>query len=193
MPAPIEAKVFADKNTVAVARALLGKLLVRARPDGAVERHRIVEVEAYHGERDRACHASRGRTPRTEVMFGPAGVWYVYLCYGVHELLNLVTGPEGHPAAVLIRGLETVSGPGRLTRHLGIDRSFNARQATPATGLWLEEDDVRVRPRDVVATPRIGVDYAGPTWAAKKWRFVISTTSSTVIASRPASRRRTRT
>lgn len=191
MAGPIEAKVFADKNTVAVARALLGKLLVRARAEGPPARHRIVEVEAYHGQRDRACHAARGRTVRTEVMFGPSGVWYVYLCYGMHELLNLVTGPEGHAAAVLIRGLEGVSGPGRLTRRLGIDRSFNARPASFETGLWLEDDGFRPRPADVQATPRIGVDYAGPYWAARRWRFVLASTVSTESASRPAGSRRT--
>lgn len=193
MPAPIEAKVFANENTVAMARFVLGKLLVRAYADGRVERERIVEVEAYHGERDRACHAARGRTARTEVMFGPPGTWYVYLCYGMHELLNLVTGPEGHAAAVLIRGLAGVSGPGRLTRRLGINRAFNGQLAIPETGLWLEDDGVRPRPRDVLATPRIGVDYAGPYWAARKWRFVLATTSSSVIAATSAPLRSTRT
>jgi DNA-3-methyladenine glycosylase len=183
MPAAIEAKVFQDKNTVAIARNLLGKLLVRAQADGTVERRRIVEVEAYHGTEDLACHAARGRTARTEVMFAPGGVWYVYLCYGIHELLNLVTGPADHPAAVLIRGVDTVSGPGRLTRALGIDRRLNGRPAEPASGLWLEDDGFFVARRRIVATPRIGVDYAGPVWSAKKWRFTIASTS---VTSRPA-------
>lgn len=179
MPAAIEAKVFQDKNTVAIARNLLGKLLVRARPDGTAERRRIVELEAYHGTEDLACHAARGRTARTETMFAPGGVWYVYLCYGIHELLNLVTGPAEHPAAVLIRGVDTVSGPGRLTRALGIDRRLNGRPAAPASGLWLEDDGFVVARSRILATPRIGVDYAGPVWSAKKWRFTIASTSAT--------------
>lgn len=189
MPAAIEAKVFQDKNTVAIARNLLGKLLVRARPDGTAERRRIVEVEAYHGTEDLACHAARGRTARTETMFAPGGVWYVYLCYGIHELLNLVTGPADHPAAVLIRGVDTISGPGRLTRALGIDRRLNGRPAAPVSGLWLEDDGFVVARRRIVATPRIGVDYAGPVWSAKKWRFTIASTSATARPVRSGLRR----
>lgn len=171
MPAVIEAKLFQSKNTVALARGLLGRLLVAAGPDGVVRRARICEVEAYEGESDLACHASKGRTRRTEVMYGAGGVWYVYLCYGVHEMLNLVTGPAGRPSAVLIRGVEGLSGPGRLTRALGIDRRYNAQPAAPGAGLWLEDDGGRIPGRDIIATPRIGVDYAGPVWAAKPWRF----------------------
>lgn len=191
MPAPIEAKVFQNKNTVAVARSLLGKLLVRAGGADGEIRARITEVEAYHGATDLACHASRGRTPRTAVMFTPGGVWYVYLCYGVHELLNLVTGPADHPAAVLIRGLDGVAGPGRLTRRLGIDRRLNGLPAAASSGLWLEDDGYRPSAAKVVATPRIGVDYAGPVWSAKKWRFVLSSTSSRERTPRLAPRRTT--
>ncbi|HEY9249401.1 MAG TPA: DNA-3-methyladenine glycosylase [Rariglobus sp.] len=171
MSVAIEAKVVQAKNTVALARRLLGKVLVAAGPDGVGRRGRICEVEAYHGEGDLACHASKGRTRRTEVMYAGGGTWYVYLCYGVHEMLNLVTGPEGHPSAILIRGLEGVAGPGRLTRLFGIDRRFNGKPAEPGTGLWLEDDGFRVPPRKIVATPRIGVAYAGPVWSAKPWRF----------------------
>lgn len=132
---------------------------------------RICETEAYGDENDLACHASRGRTPRTEVMYADGGIWYVYLCYGMHEMLNLVTGPAGRPSAVLIRGLDGVSGPGRLTRFLGIDRRFNGRPASRETGLWLEDDGLVVPRGAIIATPRIGVDYAGPVWAPKPWRF----------------------
>lgn len=172
MSAPMESNVFLAKNTVSLARRLLGKLLVTAGPDGVARRGRICEVEAYEGEDDLACHASKGRTSRTEVMYAAGGVWYVYLCYGVHEMLNLVTGPEGRPSAVLIRGVEGVVGPGRLTRAFGIDRRFNGRPAAPGEGLWLEDDGFCVPSRQILATPRIGVDYAGPLWAAKPWRFV---------------------
>lgn len=167
----IEAKELLAQNTVALARWLLGKQLVRRLPDGPEVRRRIVETEAYDGERDRACHACRGRTPRTGVMYETAGVWYVYLCYGVHEMLNLVAGPEGWPAAVLIRGVEGAVGPGRLTRALAIGRSLNGRPAAPEAGLWLEDDGVAVPRRAIVSGPRVGVAYAGPVWAAKPWRF----------------------
>jgi DNA-3-methyladenine glycosylase len=105
-------------------------------------------------------------------MFHAGGTWYVYLCYGMHEMLNLVTGPREHPAAVLIRGVEGWVGPGRLTRGLGIDRRFNARPATRATGLWIEDDGIAPAAAEVRATPRIGVDGAGTEWAGKPWRFV---------------------
>ena len=131
----------------------------------------ITEVEAYDGERDLACHARVGRTRRTAVMYGPGGVWYVYLCYGVHEMLNLVVGPRDWPAAVLIRGVEGCHGPGRVTRALGIDRRLNGVAATETGELWIEDRGVRVPRRLVRATPRVGVDYAGPIWARKPWRF----------------------
>lgn len=175
MPRAIAASEVQGRNTVALARWLLGKLLVVAGPPGTAPRRlRIRETEAYHGPADRANHARRGRTPRTAVMFAPGGVWYVYLCYGVHEMLNLVTGPDGWPAAVLIRGVEGVSGPGRLTATLGLDRSFNGRPAAPVAGLWIEEDGCVVPRRAILATPRIGVASAGPVWAAKPWRFVLA-------------------
>jgi DNA-3-methyladenine glycosylase len=135
--------------------------------------HLITEVEAYDGERDLACHASKGRTKRTEVMYQPGGIWYVYLCYGVHEMLNLVTGPRDYPAAVLIRAVNGVSGPGRLTRHLQVDRQLNGRPAHPESGLHLADTGVVVPARHIRAGPRIGVDYAGPVWSRKPWRFTL--------------------
>ena len=183
MCAAIEAKVLQAKNTVVLARWLLGKVLAVTDSDGRARRVRICETEAYHGESDLACHAAKGRTARTEVMFAAGGVWYVYLCYGVHEMLNLVTGPSGQPSAILIRGVEGIVGPGRVTRALGIDRRFNARAADEATGLWLEDDGFAVPRRAITATPRIGVAYAGPVWAAKPWRFFYT---PTISAGRPA-------
>lgn len=171
MSALIEAKLVQSENTVVLARWLLGKVLLTTRANGGLRRVRICEVEAYHGEEDAACHASKGRTARTEVLYAAGGVWYVYLCYGLHEMLNLVTGPAGRPSAILIRGVEGITGPGRLTRALGINRCVNGRPAEPATGLWLEDDGFVVPPRGIVASPRVGVDYAGPVWAAKPWRF----------------------
>ncbi|HEY8993139.1 MAG TPA: DNA-3-methyladenine glycosylase [Lacunisphaera sp.] len=171
MARAIKPEELQDKNTVAIARWLLGKVLVRTMPDGETSRHVITEVEAYHGESDLACHASKGRTKRTEVMYKSGGRWYVYLCYGVHEMLNLVTGPADHPSAILIRGLDTVSGPGRLTKRLGIGRELNGALADSASGLHLEDEGVIIPRRRIKAGPRIGVDYAGPVWAAKPWRF----------------------
>lgn len=163
---------FDSCDTVALARELLGKYLV-VRLDDQVVSHMITEVEAYDGPEDLACHASKGRTQRTEPLFGPAGCWYVYLCYGIHEMLNLVTGPVDYPAAILIRGLDVVSGPGRLTKQLGIDRRFNSKPAASFTGMWLEDRGVRIDEAQVQATPRIGIDYAGEDWANRPYRFVV--------------------
>lgn len=161
-----------SKRTVSFARELLGKVLVRTTPAGRSQ-WVIVETEAYVGAHDLACHASKGRTPRTEVMFGAGGIWYVYLCYGVHEMLNLVTGPAEHPAAILLRGVEGAIGPGRLTKRLAITRALNGQPASPASGLHLEDHGILAPTRHVITGPRVGVDYAGPIWAAKPWRFRI--------------------
>lgn len=168
----LSARTLQTHSTPAVAKKLLGKLLVRKWPDGRISRHRITEVEAYHGERDLACHASKGRTKRTEVLYRAGGVWYVYLCYGIHEMLNVVTGPAEHPSAVLIRGVEGIEGPGSVTKQLGIDRRLNTLPVARGSGLWIEDDGF-VPPRgSMLMTPRIGVDYAGPVWTMKPWRFV---------------------
>ena len=173
MPAPIKPEIFAAKNALFWAPWLLGKMLVRTHADGRVSRHLITETEAYNGERDLACHASKGRTSRTAVMYRPGGVWYVYLCYGMHEMLNLVVGPEDFPAAVLIRGVHDATGPGRLTQRLSIDRVFNGKSADVAAGLHLEDTTLRVPKKWIQTTARIGVKYAGPVWSAKPWRHII--------------------
>ncbi|MDB6169448.1 MAG: DNA-3-methyladenine glycosylase [Verrucomicrobia bacterium] len=167
MPEIISPASWQRRATLRQARSLLGKYLVRR---GHLP-HMITEVEAYDGERDLACHARVGRTRRTEVMYGPGGVWYVYLCYGVHEMLNLVVGPRDWPAAILIRGLDGCTGPGRVTRLLGIDRKLNGKPAAVTEELWIEDHGVRVPPRLIVASPRVGVNFAGPVWAKKPWRF----------------------
>lgn len=165
---------FFDRPVLTVAPQLLGKFLVVGDQvrGGEAAAHLITEVEAYDGVEDLACHASKGRTKRTEVMFGPAGQWYVYLIYGMYDMLNIVTGPVEYPAAVLIRGIEGWTGPGKLTKGLGIDRRFTAQPADEVTGLWLEDRGVEVPPKMITTAPRIGVDYAGPEWAEKPWRFV---------------------
>lgn len=170
----ITAEEVERRATVACARWLLGKYLVRRRDDGRTDARLITEVEAYNGESDLACHARAGRTARTETLYAAGGIWYVYLCYGIHEMLNLVVGPRDWPAAVLIRGVEGISGPGRVTKHFGINRQLNRAPAAPSSGLWLEDRGVRVPRGSVLATARIGVDYAGDTWAKKPWRFVLT-------------------
>ncbi len=162
---------FFDRPADRVAQELLGAWLVVKGLDGRVTRHVVFETEAYLGAHDLACHAARGMTPRNAVMFGSAGVWYVYLCYGMHWMLNVVTGPVGTPAAVLIRGVGRHVGPGRLTKALGISADHNGRRATRASGLWFEEG-APVPSRLRMRTPRIGVGYAGE-WAAKPLRFVV--------------------
>ena len=167
---------FYRRDTPAVARDLLGRLLCRRLPDGTVLRGRLVEVEAYDGPADRASHAHRGLTQRNAPMFEAGGVAYVYLIYGMHHCLNVVSGDAGYPAAILLRAAESpaaarsASGPGRLTRAFQIDRTFDG---TPFTGndLWLERGEP-VADAAVKRTRRIGVDYAG-SWARRKLRFIL--------------------
>ena len=166
----IQPEELQGDDTVALARWLLGKTLVRTTARGRTACI-ITEVEAYDGEHDLACHASKGRTKRTEVMYKSGGIWYVYLCYGVHEMLNLVTGPADYPAAVLIRGVSGITGPGRLTKRLKINRRLNGQIARPASGLHLEDRGLDIPRRQLKSGPRIGVDYAGPVWSRKPWRF----------------------
>lgn len=163
---------FFDRPADRVARQLLGAALVVRAADGRLARHLIFETEAYLGAHDLACHGSRGLTRRTATMFGPAGHWYVYLCYGMHWMLNIVTGKKGVPAAVLIRGAGVHVGPGRLTKGLAVDRLFDGRPASRRTGLWLEAGGSVVPRRLIERTPRIGVAYAGA-WAEKPLRFVV--------------------
>jgi DNA-3-methyladenine glycosylase len=162
---------FFDRPADRVARDLIGATLVVRGPGGRVTRHVVHETEAYLGAHDLACHGAKGMTRRNAVMFGPAGRWYVYLCYGMHWMLNVVTGAEGVPAAVLIRGAGVFTGPGRVTKGLGIDRGFDGRPAARSAGLWFEEG-VEVPRRLIARTPRIGVGYAGA-WAARPLRFVV--------------------
>lgn len=169
----ILSRFYFNRPTLTVARSLIGKYLVREL-DGRVLAGKIVEVEAYVGPDDKACHASKGRTQRTDVMFGPGGIAYVYFIYGMYHCLNVVTEREEFPAAVLIRAIEVdgelIDGPGRLCRALQIDRRLNRVDLTTGESLWFEDRGVSVRKGDVEAHPRIGVDYAGE-WAKKLWRF----------------------
>jgi DNA-3-methyladenine glycosylase len=175
MAARILKRAYFRRPTLQVARSLLGKYLVR-KNGRKVLAGRIVEVEAYIGMEDRACHASKGRTARTDVMFGPAGVSYVYLIYGMHHCFNIVTERVGHPSAVLVRAVEDVDtqalidGPGRVCRFLTIDRRLNRLDLTAGEALWVEDRGERVASSTITTGRRIGVDYAGM-WAKKSWRF----------------------
>ena len=158
---------FYCRDAVLVARELLGKTLVRVTDDGVVSRYRITATEAYLGGDDLACHASKGRTPRTEVMFDSGGKVYVYLIYGMYWMLNIVTGEKDHPQAVLICGLDAVKGSGRVGKLLKMDKSFYGEDLTTSNRIWLEDNTERV---NFVTKPRVGVDYAGE-WKDKLWRF----------------------
>ncbi|MGW8316813.1 MAG: DNA-3-methyladenine glycosylase [Bacteroidales bacterium] len=161
---------FFQRDVLEVAPALLGKRLVRVFPDGTSGSYLITETEAYRGAEDRACHASRGRTPRTEVMFRQGGLVYMYFIYGMYWMLNVVTGIEDLPQAVLIRGIREASGPGRLTRLLQLDREFYGEDLVTSSRLWLEGTSGL---HSYESTPRIGVDYAGDPWKELPWRFLI--------------------
>ena len=151
-----------------LAPLLIGKLLCRRRSDQITRLH-ITETECYLGEEDSACHAHRGKTPRNAPLYLSGGHSYVYLCYGIHHLLNVVSGAEGHPEAVLIRGVEGYCGPGKLTKALQIDRTLNAIDLTASDELWLEDDETAL---PYATTPRIGIDYADPCDRDRPWRFV---------------------
>jgi DNA-3-methyladenine glycosylase len=166
---------FFTDGTLSVARSLIGMHLVHAER-GSQRVGRIVETEAYLGPKDRAAHSSRGRTPRTEVMFGPPGHAYVYFIYGFWYCLNVVTGRAGVPHAVLLRALEPVSGvdertsgPGLLCRAMGIDRRFNGIDLRGDV-LWLAAPPRGARRARIGRSTRIGVESAGE-WAERRWRF----------------------
>lgn len=168
---------FYKKDTLRVARELLGCFLVRD-IDGEIMRARIVETEAYIGEDDLACHASKGRMKRTETLYGEAGHAYVYLVYGMYHCLNVVTERKDFPAAVLIRAVEIenvsfkqTNGPGKLCRFLNIDRTFNGADMTSRKELWIEKGN-HVPDSDIAMSPRIGIDYAKHS-KEYPWRFFL--------------------
>ena len=180
---------FYQRNTLDVARALLGKKLVRRINDHELT-GMIVETEAYCGEEDSACHAHRGKTPRNAVMFGEPGHAYVYFTYGMHYMLNLVTEDKNNPCAVLIRaivplagveemetrrnrkGLELTNGPAKLCQAFGIDKSLNGWDLTCGKYLWVEQYK-NIPDKSTIATPRIGIDYAQKEHRNALWRFLI--------------------
>ena len=159
---------FFARDCLEVAPELVGKLLVRTFDDGCEISLRITETEAYRGEEDTACHASKGRTPRTEVLYGKPGYIYIYLCYGMHWLMNIVTGRENQPQCVLVRACEIYNGPAKLTKKLGMDKSFNGEPVFGNRRLRIEDDGFLP---EIETLPRVGINYASPEYRDILWSF----------------------
>lgn len=164
-------RAFYSRDVLEVAPQLLGQHLVRMGPDGLRNCYVITETEAYRGGEDLACHASKGRTPRNEVMFGEGGYLYMYLIYGMYWMMNVVTGDVGAPQAVLFRGLHEASGPGRLTRLLEVDRAFYGEDLVSSDRIWIEKSE---NSPAYSTGPRVGIDYAGEPWKNMPWRFLMN-------------------
>jgi DNA-3-methyladenine glycosylase len=161
---------FFTRDVLEVAPELLGKILAVRSENDLIRRFIISETEAYRGSDDKACHASRGRTPRTEIMYHEGGKLYVYFVYGMYWMLNIVTGKENEPQAALIRGLENCTGPGRVAKLLRVDRTFYGEDLITSDRIWIEESGIT----PVYKTgSRIGISYAGEVWKNKPWRYFI--------------------
>ncbi|MBQ3565973.1 MAG: DNA-3-methyladenine glycosylase, partial [Oscillospiraceae bacterium] len=145
---------FFHRDCLEVAPDLVGKLIVRRLDNGEEISLRITETEAYRGVEDKACHASKGRTPRTEILYGESGIIYVYLCYGIHWLMNVITGEVEQPQGVLIRACEGFEGPARLTKKLQIDKSFNNRHVDGNEHLYFVDDGFKPQIR---TDKRVGI------------------------------------
>jgi len=183
-----------NQPTLRVSRDLLGKFIVR-RHRGRELTAMITEVEAYKGPKDRAAHTFGGRrTARVEPLYADGGTAYVYLVYGIHWLLNFSTAGAGNPEGVLIRGVLTadaakprlLSGPGRVTAYLRIDRRLDHVDATRSAVMWLEDRGIRVAARRIRTGARVGIDYAGEYWAARRWRFWIDSPGDLSDLAEPA-------
>ncbi len=161
-------KSFYQRDVLEVAPELLGKIIVRKFDNQTNQQFKITEVEAYQGMEDLACHASKGKTKRTEVMFHEGGLVYVYLIYGIYWMLNIVTGKENEPTAILIRGVENIAGPGRVGKTLQLDKSFYGEDLITSNRIWIENASLV---NQFKTSPRIGIDYAGEPWVSKLWRF----------------------
>jgi DNA-3-methyladenine glycosylase len=161
---------FFIRDVLDVAPELIGKDMIVRLNGGTYGRYCITEVEAYRGAEDKACHAFKGRTSRTEVMFREGGYLYIYLIYGMYWMLNIVTAGNNIPQAVLIRGVVNHNGPGKLTKSIGIDKSFYGEDLVISERIWIEDAG---RKPDFKTGPRIGIDYAGEYWKLKPWRYYI--------------------
>jgi len=163
-------EAFYCRDVLEVAPDLIGKFLIVKSNQNNFARM-ITEVEAYKGEEDKACHANKGRTSRTEIMYHAGGNIYVYLIYGMYWMLNFVTGTVNNPQAVLIRGIEGYNGPGKLSRKLEINESYYGEHLCYSHRIWVED---RMQTPKIKTLERIGIDYAGEPWISKPWRFMIS-------------------
>jgi DNA-3-methyladenine glycosylase len=161
---------FYIRDVLDVAPDLPGKNLVLRLPDRSLGRFKITEVEAYRGNEDKACHASKGRTSRTEIMFQEGGKLYIYFIYGMYWMLNIVTSEKDIPQAVLIRGIENYPGPGKLTKFLKIDKSFYGEDLVTSDRIWIEDSEIT---HGIKNGPRIGIDYAGEYWKSRPWRYYL--------------------
>ncbi len=162
---------FFCRDALTIAPGILGKTLVRILPDGQRLSFPVTEVEVYLGSGDLACHASKGITERNRVMFDRGGVIYMYLIYGMHWMFNIVTGNEGHPEALLIRGVGTIAGPGRVTRQLQMGRDFYGEDLVTSERIWLEDGPLIEK---ITTGPRVGINYAGEPWVSMPWRFMVA-------------------
>ncbi len=161
---------FYDLDALTAAPLLLGKILCR-KIDNKTVKTKITETECYMGEEDTACHASKGKTSRTKTLYERGGKVYVYLCYGIHYMLNIVTGTKDIPQAVLIRGIENHDGPGKLSKYLRIDKNLNEENLITSDKIWIEDNELV---HSFTASPRIGIDYATEEYKNKLWRFKIN-------------------
>ena len=161
---------FFTKDVLELAPELVGKI-ISVNINNLVKEYRITQTEAYRGEEDLACHARKGRTKRTDPMYYEGGILYVYLVYGIHWMLNIVAGKKGSPQAALIRGIKNFEGPGKLTKEMKINKSFNYIDITKSNRIFLMDDNYKP---EVITKPRIGIDYAGDYWKNKEWRFISS-------------------
>ena len=166
-------KSFFNRDSFLVAEELMGQKLCR-QVGSSIWKYTISEVEVYDGYEDKASHAFNKKSylGRSAVMFGDPGIWYIYLCYGMHWMLNIVTRERGYPAALLIRSCLEIQGPGRLTRNLNINQNYNAKNAHPSTALWIEENP-SLNHIKIIKTPRIGIHSSGEYWSQKKFRYLI--------------------
>ena len=161
---------FFTRDVLEIAPSLPGKLLCVSGSNGITHRHMITEVEAYRGEEDEACHVSRGRTSRNQIMYNRGGFIYMYFIYGMHWMLNIVTAEEGIPQAVLIRCIRGFNGPGKLTRHLKLDGSYYGEDIAESERIWVEDHGINV---DIGQGKRIGINYAGSYWRDIDWRYYV--------------------
>lgn len=166
-------EAFFHRPCLVVAEDLVGKILVHSTEDGEL-RLRITETEAYCGESDTACHVHKGRTPRNSVLYEKAGTVYLYLCYGMHWLMNVITGEEGEPEGVLIRACEGANGPGKLTKKLDITGTLNRADLLTSEEIWIEDDGFR---GEITTEKRVGIGYASKEDQDRLWRFVLKTSS----------------